>query len=125
MPHLTAGSAREFELHGVTFRSFAATATGATELGAWRAEFGPRAPGVPHRMSREEVLLVIDGELDVEIDAERFVATAGDAVLVPAGALFRIGNAADLPARAWVTTTLGMAATIEQSGERLTPPWAQ
>ncbi|WP_018179147.1 cupin domain-containing protein [Jongsikchunia kroppenstedtii] len=125
MPHLTAGSAREFEVHGVAFRSFAATATGAAELGAWCAEFSPGTPGVPHRMSQEEVLFVVDGELDVEIDAERFVAAAGDAILVPVGALFRISNAADRPARAWVTTTLGMAATIEQSGERMAPPWAQ
>jgi len=124
MPHLTTTSARTFHLHGVTFTSFSASASGAAQLGAWRADFAPRTAGQPHRMSCEEVLLVLSGSLDIEIDDERFTAQTGDAVLVPVGARFRAGNSGADPARAWVTTRLGMRATMDDSGETLTPPWA-
>lgn len=125
MPHLTAQSARTFSMHGVTFSSFAASASGATTLAAWRADFEPRTPGQPHTMSHEEVLHVLAGSLEVEVDDDRCTATAGDAVLVPAGAVFRVTNATDRPASAWVTTTLGMTATMADGGDLVTPPWAQ
>lgn len=125
MPHMSTLSAQTFEVHGVTFRSYASSAAGAAQLGAWCAEFGPRTIGVPHRMSHEEVLYVLEGRLDVEIDGEQFIATAGDCVLVPAGARFRIDNDTDAAARAWATTTLGMTATIEPTGDHMAPPWAQ
>ena len=75
-------------------------------------------------MTEEEVLHVLEGELDNEIAEQAFTAGAGDAVLVPAGAQFRVSNSSDLPARAWVVTTLGMNAEM-LSGEALSPPWAQ
>lgn len=125
MTHLTAGTARTFAMHGVTFTSFAAGASGATSLAAWRADFAPGTPGRTHTMDREEILYIVDGALAVEIDDERFTARPGDAVLVPAGAAFRISNDGDEKARAWVTTTLGMTARMDGSGDRITPPWAQ
>ena len=125
MPHLTSTAARTFHLHGVTFTSFSASASGAAQLGAWRADFGPRTSGQPHRMSCEEVLFVLTGSLDIEIDEDRFTAEPGDAVLVPAGARFRASNDGADPATAWVTTQLGMRATMDGSGETLIPPWAE
>ncbi|ROS30855.1 cupin domain-containing protein [Cellulomonas sp. PhB150] len=125
MPHLTPSSAPSRELHGVTFTSFASSRTGAAHLAAWRADFPPRTPGAAHAMSQEEVLNVVVGALDVEIDAERFTARAGDAVLVPAGARFRISNTTSQPAQAWVTTSLGMTVVMHDDGQVLAPPWAQ
>jgi len=125
MTHLTSESAHEFEVHGVMFRSFVSTAAGATQLAGWCAEFSPMTPGVPHRMSREEVLYVLDGAVDVEVGEERFVAAAGDCVVVPPETRFRISNNSEASARAWVTTTLGMTATIEPTEEQMNPPWAQ
>ena len=125
MPHLIRSTLRTFHVHGVGFYSYASSATGATQLGAWRAEFSPRTPGQAHRMTHEEVLYLLDGILDIELDDEHFTAEAGDAVLVPARALFRVSNNTDQPAAAWVTTPLGMAAVMESNGEQITPPWAQ
>lgn len=125
MPHLTRSSARTFHVHEVAFHSYASSATGAAQLGAWRAEFAPRTPGRAHRMTDEEVLYVLEGSLEIEVDMEHFSANAGDAILVPAGARLRVSNSAEEPAAAWVTTSLGMAATMESDGQRLTPPWAQ
>jgi mannose-6-phosphate isomerase-like protein (cupin superfamily) len=125
MPHLTQSTVRTFTMHGVAFTSYASTDAGAAQLGAWRADFAPETPGQAHRMSHEEVLYVISGVLDVEIDDERFLAEPGSAVLVPAKARFRISNTTTQPARAWVVTPLGMTATMEATGEQMTPPWAQ
>lgn len=125
MPHLTQHTARTHTMHGVTFTSFAASHSGATSLAAWRADFDPHTPGQPHRMSREEILHVLDGQLEIEIDDEAFTAASGDAVLIPPHATFRVSNDSDLPATAWVTTTLGMTATMARDGAELSPPWAQ
>ena len=124
MPHLTTATTRRFDMHDVTFTSYASSATGATRLAAWRVDVPPGTPGQVHAMSQEECLTVLTGSLDIEIDQERFTATAGEAVLVPAGARFRVSNATDEPAQAWVTTQLGMQATMAD-GEWISPPWAQ
>lgn len=124
MSYLPNIAARTFTTHGVVFNSFASSATGAQRLGVWRADFSPQTPGLAHTMTEEEVLHVLEGELDNEIAEQAFTAGAGDAVLVPAGAQFRVSNSSDLPARAWVVTTLGMNAEM-LSGEELSPPWAQ
>lgn len=125
MPHLTAASARAFDLHAVTFNSFSATRTGARDLAAWRADIPPHTPGQPHRMSREEVLFVLSGVLSVEIEEDRFDAHAGDAVLIPEQARFCVANPTEEPASAWVVTGLGMTATIEGVADPIAPPWAQ
>lgn len=124
MPHITDEKTTTFDVHGVAFTSHASSATGASHLGAWQADFAPATPGLVHTMSEEEILHVLDGRLDVEIGAESFTVGAGETVIVPAGSRFRVSNTADRPARAWVVTPLGMTATLE-TGERMSPPWAQ
>jgi quercetin dioxygenase-like cupin family protein len=125
MAHLTAEDARAFQTHGVTFNSFASTARGAQSLAAWRADFEPHTPGQAHTMNQEEVLYVTSGALDIEIDDQSFTAQAGDAVIVPAGAVLRVTNGAAEPASAWVTTLIGMTAAMQPGGEQVAPPWAQ
>lgn len=100
MSHLTRTAVRTYPIHGVTFRSYASSATGARQPGAWRAGFAPNTPGHPHRMSREEILHVLEGSLEVDADDEHFVAEVGDAVLVPAQARLCVSNCTERPARA-------------------------
>jgi quercetin dioxygenase-like cupin family protein len=82
-------------------------------------------PGAARRPTREEVLLLLDGELTVTLDAIAAVLAAGDVVLVPAGSELRLdsGTAA---ATAWVTTTPGFEAVMADGydGSRFAPPWA-
>jgi quercetin dioxygenase-like cupin family protein len=125
LPHITSESAVSRQLQGVDFVSFVTTDTGSARLAAWRADFPPNTSGAAHSMSQEEVLHVLSGQLEVEIDDERFTARVGDAVLVPAGARFVIGNRTEEPAQAWVVTSTGMTAVMADSGQRIVPPWAQ
>ncbi len=123
MPHLSHETARAFDLHDVTFTSFASTASGAADIAAWRVDFPPSTPGRAHTMTCEEVLHVLSGELHAEVDGESHVVPTGDALLVPPGAVVRVGTGSE-PASAWVTSLIGMTASMS-SGEQVTPPWAQ
>ena len=111
-------------LHGAAFHSFVAPSSGSGELCAWRLEVAPGTPGVPHRVNREEVLLVLTGELTATVDGVGTQVRPGDVVFVPAGATFGLDNASGAPATAWVTTTVGLEATLAD-GSSISPPWVR
>lgn len=113
----------EHHLHGATFHSFLGPSRGSRELCAWRLEIADGTVGVPHRVSREEVVLVLSGEVTTTIDGETATVRAGDAAFVPSGAQFAIDNTSGGPATAWVTTSVGLRATLPD-GSQISPPWA-
>ncbi|MFI5959249.1 cupin domain-containing protein [Cryptosporangium sp. NPDC051539] len=123
MPVLSEESAAVHEIHGSRFTSYVRPASGSAELCTWRLDVPAGTAGVPHRPSREEVLVVLGGAALVTIDGEAKTATAGDVVLVPAGASFQVDVTGDGPLRAWVTTSVGLVAELPD-GSTLTPPWA-
>lgn len=123
MPVVRSEGAEAFEVHGSRFTSFFRSAGGSTELCAWMLRVPPEAPGAPHQPSHEEVLLVLEGELQVELDGERSAVGPHDAVLVPAGSDLRVNGGPD-GATAWVTTTSGLEALLSD-GTSIRPPWAQ
>jgi quercetin dioxygenase-like cupin family protein len=124
MPVVRERDAVAHQLHGATFNSFVAPSSGSTELCAWRLEVDSGTPGIPHRVSREEVLLIMSGEVTVTIDGIVTALRAGEVAFVPAGAMFGLDNTSGAPATAWVTTTVGFAATLPD-GSSITPPWVR
>lgn len=124
MPVLREKDAVRHQLHGATFHSFVAPASGSGELCAWRLEVAAGSAGVPHHVSREEVLLVLTGELTATIEQAVSTVRAGDVLLVPAGARFGVDNVSDAPATAWVTTSIGLQATLPD-GTSISPPWVR
>ena len=124
MPVIHAAESVVHQMHGTSFTSYAAPSRGSRELCAWRIEIPGGIEGVPHHVSREEVLYVLSGKLRVTVDGEAGEAAAGDVILVPAGAQFGASNLADGPATAWVTTTVGFAGVLPD-GSWFTPPWTR
>ena len=124
MPVIRAAQSVVHQMHGTSFTSFASPARGSRELCAWRIEIPGGTEGVPHHVSREEVLYVLDGILRVTLDGAAEDAGPGDVVLVPAGARFGASNLAAEPATAWVTTTAGFAGVLPD-GSWFTPPWTR
>jgi quercetin dioxygenase-like cupin family protein len=112
-----------FETHGSRFSSYASPSRGTTQLCAWRLDVPADLRGAPHRPSREEVLLVLAGELGISIDGATETAKPGDVVVVPAGSELRV-DGGSAPASAWVTTTAGLEARLAD-GSTFTPPWAR
>jgi quercetin dioxygenase-like cupin family protein len=124
MPIVRRPDAVPHRLHGATFHSFAAPATGSRELCAWRLEVAPDTAGAAHRVSREEVLLLLTGELTVTLDGVTTRLAPGDVVVVSAGSQVRVDNASSGPATAWVTTSVGLEATMAD-GSTISPPWVR
>jgi quercetin dioxygenase-like cupin family protein len=67
-----------------------------------RVEIGPEAPFVKHTHPGEEIIYVLEGSLEYQIEGEpSMTCNAGDALTVPAGAIHAVrnvgsGNAAEL-----------------------------
>lgn len=123
MPVFHTEDAALFDVHGSRFHSFVSTSRGSAQMCAWRLEVPPELEGVAHRPTRDEVLLVLDGELILTLDGVRTKLLTGDVALVPANSELRVGGG-PAGATAWVTTTPGLEA-ITADGSRITPPWAQ
>jgi mannose-6-phosphate isomerase-like protein (cupin superfamily) len=111
-------------MHGSTFHSFAAPARGSAELCAWRLEVGPAVEGVAHRVGREEVFLMLAGDLTITLDGATGTLAAGDVLVVPAGAELKVDNPSAEPAAAWVTTSVGFEAVLPD-GTSISPPWVR
>ncbi len=122
MPVIRPVDAVPFETHGSRFLSYVSPSKGSTQLCAWQLTVPADLRGVAHRPTREEVLLVLTGELEVTLDDRQSTLHPGDAVLVPADGELRV-DAGPHGATAWVTTTPGLQA-VTADGTRITPPWA-
>ncbi|MER8184737.1 cupin domain-containing protein [Kitasatospora sp. NPDC094015] len=122
MPVIRSAEATVHEVHGARFLSHAATATGSTELSAWRLELPAGTAGVEHTVSGEEVFHVLAGAPVVTLDGAPTELAPGDTAVAPAGTRLRI-DTTDTPAAVWVTTRTGLTATLTD-GTVLTPPWA-
>ncbi len=124
MPVIHADQAAVHEMHGTSFTAYASPTRGSRELCAWHIEIPGHTEGVRHRVSREEVLYVLSGTVQVSLDGQAEEAAAGDVILVPAGAQFGVDNPAEEPATAWVTTSVGLLGVLPD-GSWISPPWTQ
>lgn len=137
MPVIRPADAVVHEMHGARFTSFAAPSTGSGELCVWRVELpAPNGPvrgtepvhddaprAVPHRISREEVFVVVEGNLLLTLDGRAEPLSAGDVAVAAAGSLLTLENPGPGPAAAWVSTSVGLEAQLAD-GSRIVPPWA-
>ena len=123
MPFITADEAVVHAMHGVRFVSYAAPALGSSELCAWRGEVPPRSGGPAHTISREEVFLVLSGSLEFTIDGRTRLLGPGDSAIAPAGSSLGVANPTEEPASMWVTTSVGLTATLAD-GSQISPSWA-
>ncbi len=122
MPNFRADDAVVYQAHGSTFASFISPARGSSQLCAWRLTVPADQRGVAHRPSREEVLLVLAGEMTMTLNGTSTALQAGDVALVPADAELCI-DSGPKGLTAWVTTTPGLEAVLPD-GSRMSPPWA-
>lgn len=123
MPVIHASEAVTHETHGARFVSYATPLSGSKELCAWRGEIpaGTKAPA--HTVNREEIFHLLDGELLITLDDQTHRITAGDTVIINPGATLSVENPTERTAISWVTTSIGLEATLAD-GTVITPPWA-
>jgi quercetin dioxygenase-like cupin family protein len=111
------------EIPGASFTALATPSRGSAETSVWRVEIAPGAPGQPHRLTREEVFVILEGVAEVRLGNAVSRADPGDAIVVPAGVDFAIAPAGTAPLRALCCLPVGGQAVLAD-GEPFTPPWA-
>jgi quercetin dioxygenase-like cupin family protein len=124
MPVIVAPTEPTHELGSTRFTSLATPTRGSSETAIWRVEIEPGAPATPHRLTREEVFVVLEGEARVDIGDVTQTACAGDAIAVPAHEPFAVAAAGGRTLRMLCCMPVGGQAVLED-GEPFTPPWAE
>jgi quercetin dioxygenase-like cupin family protein len=122
MPVIRSADAVVHEMHGTRFTSYAAPARGSKELCAWRIDVPPGSTGAAHTITREEIVFVLSGAIEMTLDQHTSTVRAGDVAVLPTGATVRVDNAGDEPVTAWVTSSVGLEAQLAD-GSRIVPPW--
>jgi mannose-6-phosphate isomerase-like protein (cupin superfamily) len=108
---------------GTRFTSLATPRRGSAETSVWRAAIAAGTPPTPHRVTREEVFVVLAGRAAVTIDGIDGVASAGDAIVVPADTEFAVAN--DGPEELHLVCCLPVGGQAVADGTVFTPPWAE
>lgn len=112
------------ELGGARFTSLATPSRGSTDTSVWLVEIAPGAAGAPHRLTREEVFVVLAGRAEVSLGEEITGAGPGDAIVVPPGVPFALAASGEEPLRALCCLPVGGQAQLPD-GDPFTPPWAR
>jgi len=124
MPVIPASAAPSFEIPGVRFTGLASPSRGARETSVWRLSMAPATEPLTHRLTREEIFVVLAGTGRFAIGAEKFDVAAGGAVIVPADTDFSLSNPHDRPVEAVAALPVGGRARIGDAAP-FTPPWAE
>ncbi|MEO8360010.1 MAG: cupin domain-containing protein [Vicinamibacteria bacterium] len=123
MPLITSENAPVFETPGATFVGLAAPSRGSLDTSAWRVTLAPHSPGLPHRVTREEIFVALSGRAMVQMFGIRTEFAEGSALVVPALEPFSIANESDEPFEAIAILPVGGAAIVGD-GPAFIPPWA-
>jgi len=124
MPIVRKSDAPVFRLPGLQVVGLASPCRGAAETCMWRLALEPGAPGVPHRVTREEIFVALRGTAVATIDRSEQTLSAGDTLVVPANTEFSLANPGGEPFEAMVALPVGGQAITGQDAP-FTPPWAQ
>lgn len=123
MPFVSLSKAPKFELPDVTFMGLASPQRGSKENSVWHLTIAPNAPGLPHRLTREETIIVLSGTAIAEIGAERHRISEGDVIIVPEMTDFSLSNDSAEAFEAIAVLPVGGQAIIGNDAP-FTPPWA-
>jgi quercetin dioxygenase-like cupin family protein len=123
MPMLFRSDAPTFSLPGICFTTLSSPRRGARENAVWEVTVDPGVAGSPHRLTREETFVALEGSAVVEVDGQRHELAAGSALVVDAGQTLSLSNAGPQPFRALAVLPVGGQAVIGD-GPAFTPAWA-
>jgi quercetin dioxygenase-like cupin family protein len=112
------------EMHGARFSSYVAPSRCSTELCAWKVAVAPGVPGQEHRVSREEVFLVLAGTPTLTLDGTTTVLEPGQVAFAAVGTRVRLANHGEAEAALWVSTSVGLEAALPD-GSTVRPPWTR
>jgi quercetin dioxygenase-like cupin family protein len=123
MPVIPAPGASTHELPHARFYSLATPSRGSRETSVWRVQLSASLATPPHRLTREEIFVVLSGSLRVELGGVVSQAQAGDAIVVPKDTDVALSCISD-GAEVLCCLPVGGQAQL-QDGQLFTPPWAE
>jgi quercetin dioxygenase-like cupin family protein len=116
-----AADAPRHQTPNAVMRTLAAPSLGASELSVWEVVMTAGQRGPQHTVDREQVWIVLEGELRVRLGEQELTVRTHDALRLPSGSRRQV--AATLPARALVASPAAPMVATEESEPRPLP-WA-
>jgi len=113
-----------FNLPGLTVAGFASPSRGAAELSTWRLELAPGTEGVEHSVDREEIFMALSGNAVARLGGKEIELRPGDALIVPPGKAFSLGNPGSIAFSAIAVAPAGIRARMGESAS-FSPPWTE
>ena len=123
MPCLKPSDSPIFNIPGATFIGLASPSRGSMETSVWRVRLDPRTPGLPHRVTREEIFVVTSGSAHATVDGQAHDLTPGCTLVVPPNVDFSLANTGATSFEAIALMPAGGAAIMGNEAP-FTPPWA-
>jgi mannose-6-phosphate isomerase-like protein (cupin superfamily) len=123
VPVISAPDRPTHALGGTTFTALATPSRGSRRTSVWEVSIAAGETPTPHRLTDEEVFVVLEGVAAVTLGTDTGQALAGDAVVVPPGVDFALSNCGAGPLRLLCCLPVGGQAQLA-GGEPFTPPWA-
>jgi len=123
VPIIERNAQRHHELHGARFHTLASPSLGAEETSVWRVHLAADTPGLPHRVTREEIFVVVCGSATASLDGTAHPLSAGSTLVLPAGVELSLETGAEA-LEAIVCLPVGGQGVVGD-GEPFTPPWAE
>lgn len=124
MPHIRSSDAPSFQIPDLLVTGLASPSRGSRENSVWRVRIPAGAPGVLHSMSREEIFVVISGQAVATLGDDVHKLEPGDALIVPGGQMFTLGNQGTADFIAVAVAPAGVEACMP-GGEAFHPPWTE
>jgi mannose-6-phosphate isomerase-like protein (cupin superfamily) len=122
MTLVSLSDAPRFVAGGTHVVGLAAPSRGSAETSVWRLTLDPGTSSPEHTLDREEVFVALGGSARAVLAGRSLDVHAGDALIVPPGVAFTIGNPGSEPFEAVACQPVGGTATVD--GESFPPPWA-
>ena len=112
------------ETPGGNFGSGIATPSrGAVEVSVIRQRQRPGGVNPSHTHDREEVMILLAGEVVVTLQEEALNLGPGDAVIVPSGTIHRVENCGSVSAE-WLLVAPAGVRFFHANGDEAAPPWS-
>ncbi|MDB5589323.1 MAG: cupin [Devosia sp.] len=123
MPLITAASAPQFTIPGVTFTGLASPTRGASDTAVWTLSLAPGSVGATHQLTREEIFVCLSGTASIRLGDAVLTLSPGDTLIVPPHTDFGLDNPGDTPFTAVAVFPVGGQAILPGQTP-FTPPWA-
>jgi quercetin dioxygenase-like cupin family protein len=123
MPLIPNSNTKKFDIPSAHFTTCAAPSLGARETAVWHVTINPKSEGLPHQVTREEIIVALSGSAVAEIGTQKHTVSAGDTLIIPPHVDFILSNPNAAEFSAIAVFPVGGRAVIENQIP-FTPPWA-